>query len=137
LDNLNVYAAATINGTSYNQNVDTDAGGHFSFGVVNGTWQVGVNSYNLTSRGYGPVNDQTVVVNGGNQTANFVASPLNNLQITTGTTLPGATVNTAYNTQLQASGGTPAYAWLLLSGSLPNGLFLNSGNGVISGTPSV
>ena len=56
------------------------------------------------------------------------------LAITT-TSLPGATVGTAYSATLAASGGTPPYAWTLSSGSLPAGLSLSS-SGVISGTPT-
>jgi len=48
--------------------------------------------------------------------------------------LPNATTGANYATQqLQASGGTPAYAWTLFSGSLPNGLTL-SAQGEISGS---
>ncbi len=57
------------------------------------------------------------------------------LAITT-TSLPGATVSSAYSTSLAASGGTSPYSWALGSSSvLPAGLSL-SGAGVISGTPS-
>jgi len=65
-------------------------------------------------------------------------SPLSTLStplaITT-TSLPGATVGTAYSVSLAASGGTPPYSWSLTSGSLPPGLSLSS-SGVISGTPT-
>ncbi|HUY09932.1 MAG TPA: G1 family glutamic endopeptidase [Candidatus Dormibacteraeota bacterium] len=65
-------------------------------------------------------------------------SPLSTLStplaITT-TSLPGATVGTAYSVTLAASGGTPPYTWSLASGSLPPGLSLSS-SGVISGTPT-
>ena len=70
-----------------------------------------------------------------------MASPLT---VTT-TSLPAATIGTAYTTQLTASGGTPSggtggtptYLWTLSSSSspLPVGLQL-SGSGVISGTPA-
>src|SRR5439155_13793801 len=56
LGDLGVYAYATINGANYNQYVDTDAGGHFSIGILNGTWSVGVDCNGLDSRGYGCVN---------------------------------------------------------------------------------
>ncbi len=82
LSNLGVYAFATINGTSYNQFTRTDVSGHFSLGVVNGTWSVGVDSNGLDSRGYNAMNNQTVVVNGGNQTANFVASFIGSATLT-------------------------------------------------------
>jgi hypothetical protein len=56
------------------------------------------------------------------------------LSIPTGP-LPSATVNVSYSAQLQASGGTAPYSWTIVSGVLPNGLSLNAGSGVISGSP--
>ncbi|HWP42107.1 MAG TPA: putative Ig domain-containing protein, partial [Blastocatellia bacterium] len=50
-------------------------------------------------------------------------------------TMPDATMNVAYSRTLIATGGTPAYTWLLESGSLPDGLALSS-SGTISGTPA-
>lgn len=55
------------------------------------------------------------------------------LQITTGT-LPAASVGAEYAATLEASGGDGAYAWTLVSGTLPSGLGLDAG-GRISGTP--
>jgi hypothetical protein len=49
--------------------------------------------------------------------------------------LASGIAGTAYNQSLQATGGTPTYAWSVTSGSLPAGLALSSA-GVISGTPS-
>ncbi|HEV2246777.1 MAG TPA: putative Ig domain-containing protein [Terriglobia bacterium] len=50
--------------------------------------------------------------------------------------LPNATQNAAYSTTLTASGGTTPYSWSVSSGTLPAGLSLASGTGVISGTPT-
>jgi hypothetical protein len=78
--NLGVYAYTTINGTNFNQYADTDGSGHFSIGVLNGTWQVGLDCNRLNSLGYSCATNQQVVVNGGNQTANFsVQSPTTHL----------------------------------------------------------
>jgi hypothetical protein len=49
-------------------------------------------------------------------------------------TLPSGQTNTAYQAMLNATGGTPPYAWSAISGNLPVGLSLSSG-GMISGTP--
>jgi hypothetical protein len=51
------------------------------------------------------------------------------------TSLPDATVGTAYSHALQATGGLGSYSWSLLSGTLPAGLSL-SASGVLSGTPT-
>jgi uncharacterized protein (TIGR03437 family) len=55
------------------------------------------------------------------------------LQITT-TTLPGASVGTAYRLQLNVTGGRAPYAYRIL-GTLPAGLTLSS-SGLLSGTPT-
>jgi putative Ig domain-containing protein len=57
------------------------------------------------------------------------------LQITSTVATVG-TVGTAYNFQLQATGGVPPYTWAVGSGStLPAGLALST-SGVVSGTPT-
>ncbi len=74
LANVLMHASATINGSTYNQSVQTDANGNYQLGVINGSWQVGVDCFDLNNLGYGCPNEQSVVVNGANQTANFTAS---------------------------------------------------------------
>ena len=53
----------------------------------------------------------------------------------TTTSLPNATVDTAYTQTLQATGGVPPYQWSVTSGSLPNWATLDSA-GRIRGVPS-
>ncbi len=50
--------------------------------------------------------------------------------------LATATVNAGYSTILQSSGGVAPLTWSLVSGSLPGGLGLQPGSGIISGTPT-
>ncbi|HTV72556.1 MAG TPA: fibronectin type III domain-containing protein [Candidatus Acidoferrales bacterium] len=50
--------------------------------------------------------------------------------------LPAATVNTAYSQTITASGGTAPYTYTLSAGALPNGMSLSS-SGTLSGTPTV
>jgi subtilisin family serine protease len=50
--------------------------------------------------------------------------------------LPSGLLNTSYSQTLQASGGVPPYNWSIYSGSLPEGLSLNSSAGKMLGTPS-
>jgi hypothetical protein len=50
--------------------------------------------------------------------------------------LPAGQVGNPYTTTLSASGGSAPYAWSLGSGTLPSGLSLNSGSGMLAGYPS-
>uniref|UniRef100_UPI00292DD1E0 putative Ig domain-containing protein n=1 Tax=Pedobacter nototheniae TaxID=2488994 RepID=UPI00292DD1E0 len=51
-------------------------------------------------------------------------------------TLASATMGSAYNQTVSASGGTAPYTYTIVAGSLPAGLTLNSA-GLLSGTPTV
>lgn len=50
-------------------------------------------------------------------------------------TLPGATVGTAYSQTISATGGTSPYAYSL-TGALPAGITFTAATGVLSGTPT-
>ena len=65
-------------------------------------------------------------------TASFTVCPAITL---TPTSLPAATVGTAYNQALTASGGATPYSFTISSGVLPSGVTL-SNDGVLSGTPT-
>jgi FtsP/CotA-like multicopper oxidase with cupredoxin domain len=54
----------------------------------------------------------------------------------TTTTLPAGDIGVAYTTTLAATGGTTPYTWSISVGSLPPGLSLGAGTGIISGTPT-
>ena len=49
--------------------------------------------------------------------------------------LPQGTAGTGYSANVVASGGTPPYAWSVVSGALPAGLSMSS-SGAITGTPT-
>jgi len=57
------------------------------------------------------------------------------LTITT-TSVPDGQVGIAYSSTLAANGGSTPYGWLVVSGSLPPGLFLNPLTGAITGSPT-
>ena len=65
----------------------------------------------------------------------LVFTPAAPLTLTT-TSLPGATLGSAYSATVTATGGTSPYTWSVTSGALPPGLSL-SPSGTISGTPAV
>ncbi|MCX6338879.1 MAG: putative Ig domain-containing protein [Candidatus Aureabacteria bacterium] len=46
------------------------------------------------------------------------------------------TVGSPYEQKLEATGGAPPYSWNISSGTLPGGLSLDAGSGLISGTPT-
>ena len=50
--------------------------------------------------------------------------------------LPNGAVGSGYSAPLGATGGVAPYSWSVSAGSLPAGLSLNGGSGVISGTPT-
>ncbi|MBD0324161.1 MAG: putative Ig domain-containing protein, partial [Aldersonia sp.] len=52
------------------------------------------------------------------------------------TVLGSGNVGVAYAERLTASGGSEPYAWSTIAGALPPGLFLNSGTGQITGSPT-
>jgi hypothetical protein len=55
--------------------------------------------------------------------------------LTISSSLPAATVGSAYNATITVTGGTAPYSFTLASGTLPQSLSLNPSSGTISGTP--
>jgi hypothetical protein len=52
------------------------------------------------------------------------------------TSMPDARIGVSYSKTLLPSGGTSPYTWEITSGSIPDGLTLNTSTGTISGTPT-
>jgi hypothetical protein len=71
---IGVSAYTTINNISYNAWVQTGSDGSYQLPVINGTWSVGVDSGTLSNLGYNPLDNQSAVVSGTNQTVNFSAT---------------------------------------------------------------
>jgi hypothetical protein len=88
-------------------------------------------SYTLTANNTGVTRTGRITVNG----LTLVITQDSALSITTNSTLPNGTVQTAYSQQLAAGGGKPDYRWTILSGA-PSWLSLNATTGVLSGTPA-
>jgi Putative Ig domain len=89
-----------------------------------------------TAEGVYPFTVQVTDATGTTAVSGALSITVGDLAVTTTSPLPAATVNTIYNEQLTASGGTPNYTWALAGTStLPAGLTLSS-TGLISGTPT-
>ena len=143
---VGVSANATINGLNYSIFADTDTNGNYVLQLANGNWSVGVNCNGggdsldslLGPGNYQCPDNQNVTLNNNNGLANFMVQPPGGgpLEISAAP-LPNGNVGVNYSSQLQASGGTPPYSWLLPLGSepLPPGLSLET-NGEISGLPT-
>jgi hypothetical protein len=66
----------------------------------------------------------------------LVGNDVQALTITT-TSVPNGTVNVPYSTTLKSSGGAPPVTWVLGTGTAPPPGLSLSGDGIISGTPTV
>jgi hypothetical protein len=101
-----------------------------STGVVSGMPSVAVTSTPLTFK----VTDSasTPQVATANLTLTIAPPPLT---ITTASLTSGQ-VAVGYSQTLAATGGTGAYSWQLIAGTLPQGLALNASTGLIGGTPT-
>jgi len=74
------------------------------------------------------------VANSGDNTVSVYAYSIPTITLAP-TTLPGATLGSAYSQPITASGGTSPYTYALTSGALPPGMSLSS-SGLLAGTPT-
>lgn len=85
--------------------------------------------------------DDSISVFLGDGTGKFTPAPnspflLSKQVAVTSTSLPDGVIGQVYTATLQSLGGTGAVTWSLATGTLPNGLTLNSTTGAITGTPT-
>jgi hypothetical protein len=140
---VQVAASATINGTNFQTQTDTDDNGNYSLNVANGNWSVSVNCQggqdsldNIFGNGtYQCPGNQNVNIVNNNGTANFTVQPCAGIQVLTPSPLPNGQMGTYYSIQLSATSCNGNFNWSLNSGTLPPGLTLYSG-GPINGTPT-
>lgn len=80
ITNVQMYGNATINGTNYLVGESyTDGSGNYLMKVVNGSWNVQVNNYDINQRGYVSASDQLVVISGAAGVANFTLTRFSNV----------------------------------------------------------
>lgn len=125
---------ATVNGTNYFAGQQTDGTGNAPLKVCNGDWSLNADCFNLGGMGLTcPTNSgQTVTISGHNTNVLFVVQSCQ-LQITTGSGLPGAQLGQFYSFQFDGVScqGFPFWS----ATNPPSGLFLDS-NGNLHGTPN-
>ena len=134
----NLYIADSNNGrvrrVNLNGTIATVAGGGASFGDGGPATSAQLSGpHGLVFDG----NGNLFMADSGNDRIREVAglgttAPNSRLTITTAS-VPGTAVGAAYNTPLQAAGGSGVRTWSLLSGSLPGGVTLNASTGLLSG----
>jgi hypothetical protein len=141
---LGVFASATINGTNYQTQMDTDTNGNYSLNVANGAWNLGVNcnggSDSLSQLGnYAcPNNQVTINIANNNAVTNFVIQLCSGISISPTSPLPVGEVSVFYNQSIQASDCSGNYNWSQTGGTLPNNLNLYTGGQfyTLSGYPT-
>ena len=143
ISGVGVFASLNINGTNYQNFLDTDTNGHYSLNVANGAWNIGINctggSDSLSQLGsYACPENQFATISGNNSTNDFIVQICGGVSISTISPLLLGEVNVFYNQSIQASACSGNYNWSQTGGALPGNLSLNSGGSmyVLSGFPT-
>jgi len=116
------------------------AGMQVTVSVTSGTLPTGLSISGTTITGTPTIDGQTCQItvtatnNYGTDTKNFSFGVFSKPNINT-ISLPNGALTVAYNATLSASGQTPI-TWSVLTGSLPNGISLNTNTGQLTGTPT-
>jgi SdrD B-like protein/putative Ig domain-containing protein/GEVED domain-containing protein len=136
-------AGATV-ATSYSQTFTASGGTPpYTWAVSTGTLPAGLSlntstgvlSGTPTSSAATSFTIRAADKNGCLGTRALTLTPVCNTITITPSTLPDATVGTAYSQTFSATGGTASYTWAVSAGTLPAGLTLSTA-GVLSGTPT-
>jgi hypothetical protein len=150
---VTINAAITVNpaslpagtaGTAYSQSVSATGGtGSYTFSVSAGTLPAGLTlnastgAITGTPSASGTGNFTITATDGNSATGSRAYIVTINPAITVNpSSLANGTVGIAYSQTVSATGGTGTYTFTVSAGALPAGLTLNSGTGVVSGTPS-
>jgi Putative Ig domain len=131
-------------GTAYSQTVSATGGnGSYTFSVTAGSLPAGLTLNASTGALTGTPstasssNFTLTAVDGTGATASRAYTVTINTALSLNPpSLPNATVGTAYEPTLAATGGNGSYTYSITSGSLPAGLALNAATGVLAGMPT-
>ncbi|MBB5033349.1 putative Ig domain-containing protein [Prosthecobacter vanneervenii] len=138
-------AAAAAVGTAYSQTISANGGtSPYTYSVSSGTlpaWATlssgGVLSGTPTTTTSATFTVRATDARGCSGTVSYTITPVCSTVTIAQTSLPQGTMGVAYSTTLTAGGGLAPYgSWSITSGTLPSGLSLATGTGVISGTPT-
>lgn len=126
----------------------TGATGSFTWILISGTLPAGLTLTNSTTASITVQGTPTALGtstftmqvtdstgNSVSQTLSISINPKPPLAVLTHS-LPAGTVGTTYSATLQATSGVTPYTWIIANGTLPAGLTLTAGSGLISGTPT-
>ena len=151
---VTINAAITVNpatlpnatvGTAYSQTVSATGGtGSYTFSVSVGSLPAGLSLNAATGAITGTpttaatCNFTITATDGLGATGSRAYSTTINAAVAVSpATLPNGTVGAAYSQNVSATGGNGSYTFSVSIGTLPAGLSLNAGSGLISGTPTV